>query len=120
MKLTLQGIDRDGLVCVAAEGTVTAADFHIEQKNPLEGALGPNWSTMRILLDLKAVTFIDSSAIGWLIDANKTVRSAGGALIIHSIQPKVRQIFDLLRLGKALSLADDEVAARQLAGVASK
>lgn len=113
MKMALQSIDKGGFVLVRAEGTITAVDFHTQKQNPFESVLGPAWSTTKVLLDMKPVSFIDSSAIGWLIDANKQFKAQGGKLVLHSIQPKVRQVLDLLHLGKALTMTDGETAGRQ-------
>ena len=77
MKLSLLSIDKGGFVSVGAEGTITAADFHVDQKNPFEVVLGPAWPTHRVIFDMKQVNFMDSSAIGWLIDSNKSFHGGG-------------------------------------------
>jgi anti-anti-sigma factor len=109
MKLSLVSIDPAGFVRVAADGTITAADFPPEARNPLEAILGSNWSSQRALVSWNTVSFVDSSAIGWLIETNKQFKAAGGRLVIHSIKPKVRQVLDLLRVGKAVLLAAPDV-----------
>lgn len=120
MKLSLLSIDKGGFVSVGAEGTITAADFHVDQKNPFEVVLGPAWPTHRVIFDMKQVNFMDSSAIGWLIDSNKSFHGGGGRLVIHSIQPKVKQVIDLLRLNKAFAIADNDATARTLMNGESK
>jgi stage II sporulation protein AA (anti-sigma F factor antagonist) len=64
-----------------------------------------------VLLDLRAVPFLDSSAIGWLMNTRRELERGGGLIVLHSIQPRVRQVLDLLRVGKALPLVDNEAAA---------
>ena len=40
MKLTLVSIEKDGLIRVASDGSITSEDFKAEGKNPLEDVLG--------------------------------------------------------------------------------
>jgi anti-anti-sigma factor len=117
MKLSLVRIDKGGFVAVAAEGTITTADIQgsaAKGANIFENVLGPAWANNQVLLDMSQVTFIDSSAIGWLIASNKEFKKAGGRFVPHSIQPSVRQVLDLLRIGQAVTLAKDEEAAKAL------
>jgi anti-anti-sigma factor len=115
MKLSLVSIEKDGLVRVAAEGPITAADFHTGERNPFEAVLGENWRGSRALLNMTDVTYIDSSAIGWLIGSSKSFKDGGGSLVIHSVQPGVRQILDVLKIGRIVPLVENEPAAREMA-----
>jgi len=116
MKISLGGIERDGFVKLMVDGNVTATDFSADGKNPIEGLLGPAWSTFRVLLDMGSVGYIDSSAIGWLIGTQKTFREAGGGLAVYHIQPAVKQVLDLLKVGKVVPLCENEAAARAAIG----
>jgi anti-anti-sigma factor len=114
MKLSLLSIDPGGFIRMTNEGNIISTDFTAEGKNPFEAVIGANWSTHRVLLDLGNTSFIDSAAIGWLIDSHKSFKTAGGRLVVHSLRPKVRQVLDLLKIGRVVSLADDESAAKAL------
>ncbi|MDJ1172973.1 STAS domain-containing protein [Roseofilum capinflatum] len=57
-----------------------------------------------ILIDLKEVTFIDSSGLGALVAALKTVRSAGGKLFICSINEQVRMLFELTSMDRVFEV----------------
>lgn len=116
MKITLGGIERDGFVKLIIDGNITATDFSADGKNPIEGLLGPSWTTFRVLLDIGAVTYIDSSAIGWLIGTSKAFKEGGGGLAVYKIQPTVRQVLDLLKVGKVVPLCENEHDARELIG----
>ena len=48
-----------------------------------------------ILVDLEQVTFMDSSGLGALVIALKTVRTAGGRLFLCSINDQVKMLFEL-------------------------
>ncbi len=114
MKLTLIPTEPDAPIHVRAEGSITGADLSVEGKDPLELLLGPQWKCRRVMLNLGAVTYIDSSAIGWLIDAQRSVRSGGGSFVVHSAQPNIRQILEVLKVGRVVPLAESESAARAL------
>jgi anti-anti-sigma factor len=115
MKLTLLSIEKDGIVRVATDGNITTADFEAGAKNPLEALLGETWFNTRVLLSMEKTDYIDSSAIGWLIGSQKHFKDGGGALVVHSVQPSVKQILELLKIGRVVPLAKDEAEARSLA-----
>jgi anti-anti-sigma factor len=112
--LSLVSVDKDGCVRVASRGNITAAEMTLGVRNPLEALLGENWSGNRIIFDLSRTDFIDSTAIAWLISTSKQIRAGGGAFAIHSIVPRVRQMLDLLKIGRIIPVVSDENAARQL------
>jgi anti-anti-sigma factor len=114
MKLNLVCIDRH-FVRIEAVGEITAPDLHGAAgtaADPLAGLLGADWARNKVVLNLGQVPFLDSSAIGWLITCHREFKRCGGLLVVHSIQPGVRQILDLLKVGKVLTLAKDEAGAR--------
>ena len=84
MKLNLVAIEKAGYVRLAAEGEITSRDF-LESggANPIEAILGDGWASNSILLSMERTVFIDSSAIGWLIDSPHG-KAAGGKLVLHS------------------------------------
>ena len=114
MKLTLVSIEKEGIIRAATDGNITAADFTADGKNPLETLLGLTWASTRLLLDFSKTAYIDSSAIGWLIGTSRAFRDAGGTFVIHSVQPAVRQILEVLRVGQVVPTANDEAAARKI------
>ncbi len=114
MKLTLISIEKAGFVKLAAEGEITNRDFLDAGKNPLEVVLGANWASNNISLALDKITFIDSSAIGWLIECQRRSKTAGGKLVLHSASPRVRDVFDLLKMRTVLNLVDNEPTARKV------
>lgn len=115
MKLQLVSIERDGLVKIATQGNITSADIDATGPNPLEPILGKNWHQSRVLLDMADTQYIDSSAIGWLIGSSKQLKDGGGTLVVYGIQPGVRQVLDLLKVGRVVPLVEDEEAAKQVA-----
>ena len=58
----------------------------------------------RLLIDLNAVTYIDSSGMGTLIAAMKQARAAGGDVRLCGLQDDVRAIFEMTRVVQAMSI----------------
>jgi anti-anti-sigma factor len=112
MVFRLVTIENQGIVHVASEGNLTSADLDPTGKNPLESLLGDAWKTNRVLLNLTKTAYLDSCAVGWLIGTNRAFREAGGKIVLHSLQPAVRQLLDVLKVGRAVQLVEGEAAAR--------
>ncbi len=115
MKLQLVSIERDGLVKIATSGNITAADIDPAGENPLRDVIGENWTNSRLLLDMSDTQYIDSSAIGWLISTSKKVGDGGGSIVVYDVQPAVRQVLDLLKVGRVVPIVEDEAAAKEVA-----
>ena len=118
MKLNVVSIENE-LVRVRAEGDISSQDFTADGRNPFELVLGSRWAAHQVLVDMRAVPFLDSSAIGWFMTSRREFERGGGLIVLHSIQPRVRQILDLLRVGKALPLVDDEGSALTVVAAAA-
>lgn len=116
MKILLNGIEPSGVVKLAGEGAITGSDFSADGKNPVESVLGPAWASFRVLLDMGQVSYIDSSAIGWLIGTQKAFREKGGSFAVYHVQPAVRQVLDLLKVGRVVPLCENEQTARTAVG----
>jgi anti-anti-sigma factor len=110
MKLSVVSIDRQ-LVRIDVEGDITARDFRADGRDPFETLLGSSWASHKVILNFAGVSSADSSAIGWLMTCRREFERRGGALVLHSIHPRVRQVLDMLRVGKAVPLVRDEAAA---------
>ena len=77
----------------------------IEPKGILDGTKASNFrdnidhsiknGAAIILVDLKDVTFMDSSGLGILVLSLKTVRKAGGKMFLCSINEQVKMLFEL-------------------------
>lgn len=112
MKLSMVSIEKGGVVHIAVDGQITSADVDPTQKNPFEILLGATWATNRVLLNMQNAPYVDSSAIGWMMNSHRGFRDAGGKLVMFNLQPAVRQLLDVLKLGRVLAIAGDEQDAR--------
>jgi anti-anti-sigma factor len=113
MKLTVISADA-GLTRVRSSDDITLLDFEGGAK-PLEALLGPEAYHGIVLLSLEQSLYIDSSAVGWLIQSHFRFQKAGGKLIIHSIPPMVHHCFRVLGMYDLLNLCENEAAALRLA-----
>ena len=52
----------------------------------------------RILVDLTGVSFMDSTALGVLVNAAKALRSSGGQLVLVADDPRVTRVFEITGL----------------------
>jgi anti-sigma B factor antagonist len=69
----------------------------------------------RVVVNLADTNFIDSTALGTLVQGMKRCRQHEGDLRVCALQQPVRIIFELTRLDKAFMLFDTEEAALQAA-----
>ncbi|MEB3338246.1 MAG: STAS domain-containing protein [Leptolyngbyaceae bacterium] len=66
-----------------------------------------------VLLDLKEVTFMDSSGLGALVSALKSVRSSGGKLFVCSINDQVKMLFELTSMDRVFEIYPNQDAFHQ-------
>ena len=66
----------------------------------------------QILVNLKEVNFIDSTALAALVQGMKRCRQQDGDLVLCNLQQPVWIIFELTRLDKAFAIFEDESGAR--------
>ncbi|NEQ36537.1 MAG: STAS domain-containing protein [Okeania sp. SIO3I5] len=57
-----------------------------------------------VLIDFKAVSFMDSSGLGALVLALKTVRAAGCQLVVCSINEQIKILFELTSMDRVFEI----------------
>ena len=57
-----------------------------------------------VVIDFKEVTFMDSSGLGALVLALKTVRAAGRKLVICSINEQIKMLFELTSIDRVFRI----------------
>jgi len=73
-----------------------------------------------LLLDLRALDFCDSLALGVLVSLAQYERQAGRELVVFGLRPPVRRVLEMVRLHDWFLLFDDcEPALRWLAPVSA-
>ena len=73
-------------------------DLHVAAR--IAAALGAmiEQKPQRLVVDLSAVTYIDSSGLAVLIEGMQNVEAYGGKFILAGLQDNVRPIFEIARL----------------------
>lgn len=85
--------------------------FDGSQAGSLRQAIEDRLATNKvILLDLQEVNFMDSSGLGVIVAALKTVRSAGAQLYLCSLNQQVKMLFELTSVDQVFELFSDRAA----------
>ncbi|MEH2252153.1 STAS domain-containing protein [Nostoc sp.] len=67
-----------------------------------------------VLVDFQDVTFMDSSGLGALVLAFKTLRAANTQLVLCSINEQVRILFELTNMDKVFEIFSSQDAFNQI------
>jgi anti-sigma B factor antagonist len=73
-----------------------------------------NGGAARLVLDLEAVDFLDSTGLGTIVSLLKRVRTHGGDLRLVCTEARIRRLFEITGLEKAVPLhasLDDAISA---------
>ncbi len=108
MDLGLDVSERDGYAVLTVRGEVdvyTAPKFR-EQLIELVAQ-----GKQRIVVDLDAVDFLDSTGLGVLVGGLKRLRSHDGDLLLVCNQSRIRKVFEITGLTKVFSIYDSVDAA---------
>jgi anti-sigma B factor antagonist len=60
-----------------------------------------------VILDLSAVRYMDSSAVGAIVDIKRRLERAKRSLILVGLQPRVRSVFEISKLDRFFVIAAD-------------
>jgi len=64
-----------------------------------------------LVIDFSGVSYIDSSGLATLVEYVREAKPHAGKLALHGLQPKVRMVFELVRLNELFTIAADKAAA---------
>lgn len=83
-------------------------DFYTsrELREKFQQILGKKCS--KLLIDLKKVTYIDSSGLATFVEALQRIKRTGGKLVLSGLSPAVRGVFEIAKLDSIFVLADSE------------
>jgi anti-anti-sigma factor len=62
----------------------------------------------RLVLNLAEVPYMDSSAIAVLVEAMQKLRKIGGRVCLTNLQPRVKSLLDIAKLGSIFVIAKNE------------
>ena len=110
MDLRLDGYERDGWSVLEVEGEIDLATAPRLRERLLTLV---NAGTSKVIVDLRAVAFIDSTGLGVLIGALKRLRINEGDLRLVCPERGIRKVFDITGLDQVFALHDTVDAAVQ-------
>jgi anti-sigma B factor antagonist len=65
----------------------------------------------KLVLDMSAIPYMDSSGVATLVEAMQQQRQAGGKLVLCCMQERVRSVFEISRLDMVFTIVADAEAA---------
>ncbi|MCG6962678.1 MAG: STAS domain-containing protein [Acidobacteria bacterium] len=98
--------EQRGDVTVVVAGSELNAHNAPEAKTTLRGLV--NSGRVKLIIDLSALSFIDSAGLGALLTAFKTAGAAGGQLVLCGLSQPVKSIFELTRLDRVFPIFDTQ------------
>jgi anti-anti-sigma factor len=76
--------------------------FFSEVREKVEGG------ARKVVIDLGAVTYLDSASIGCLMDVHRLLQEKGGALRLSGLQPRVETMISMTGVHKIVPLHREE------------
>ncbi|BBC25712.1 STAS domain-containing protein [Pseudanabaena sp. ABRG5-3] len=78
----------------------TAADFRRQVNDIASATSSPKY----LLVDLQEITFMDSSGLGALVSALKSIRNSNGEMVICGANDQVQMLFELTSMTKIFKI----------------
>ncbi|MCD4653465.1 STAS domain-containing protein [bacterium] len=88
--------DRDGVIILDFFGDITIGKGDVELRKEISELIFND--KKKIVLNLRKVSFIDSSGIGEIVRSFTTIQKSGGVLKLLHLEAKVRDLFTITRL----------------------
>ncbi len=100
---------KQGVLVVRVEGEL---DMHVadEFRQKVDEALETG-NIRHVILNLKGVTFVDSSGLGVILGRYKKISATGGRLLAAGVKPQVARVFELSGLLKIIRTYGSEAEA---------
>jgi anti-sigma B factor antagonist len=99
----------ENVAVVDLSGRITLGEASGRLRDAIKDLVTNN--TKDILLNLAAVSYMDSSGLGELVGAFATVSNRGGRLKLLGLQPRVHELMHITKLYSVFEIFPDEAAA---------
>ena len=97
---------RGDVTILEVEGKITIGKGDVALRDAVHQALGEG--AKKIVMNLGAVSTVDSSGVGELVSAFTTVTNRGGRLKLLNLPPKVNDILQITQLITVFEVFDNE------------
>ncbi|WP_417899944.1 anti-sigma F factor antagonist [Bacillus haimaensis] len=116
MSLTVDLEVKQNVLCIRLAGEL---DHHTaENLREQASSIIEKHNISHIILNLEQLSFMDSSGLGVILGRYKQIKSNGGEMVVCSISPPVKRLFEMSGLFKIIRLEESEENALQKLGVA--
>jgi anti-sigma B factor antagonist len=109
MSLTIETREVAHVTILDVQGRIVLGDEIGDLRTAVHGLIAQG--KKKIILNLAAVDYIDSSGVGELVGCFTTVRNAGGELKLLNLSQKVHDILNVTKLYTVFDIRDDEFTA---------
>lgn len=99
----------DGVTVVRPAGRLTLGDSNGALKNAIASLVQAG--RVRLVLNLEAVPYVDSSGLGEIASAHVTVSRTGGQLLLAAVPERVMEALKITRLTHVVASTPDERSA---------
>lgn len=98
-------VHKDGVVVIAPVG-----ELDVNTSSRLMEIIGEEIGrgTLKMLINMEAVDYVDSSALGVLVSGLKMMRNQSGKLKLCNVRGSVERIFDITRLARFFEIYASE------------
>ena len=107
-EVSLEALEVDGTYVVALAGEVDLLGAPA-LKDALQDAIAAG--ARRIVIDMTATRFIDSTTLGVILGASKRLRPQGGELVLVIDHASIRKIFEITLLDRAFQIYETRAEA---------
>ena len=107
--MQVREIEDDGLPVLLIAGEV---DLHRSPELRAVFQTHVKACTPALAVDLSAVEYIDSSGLATIVEYLRSAQDYNGRIALVGLSPRVRTIFDLVRLGEIIPIATTLAEAR--------
>lgn len=111
MALRMTNREVDGITVVQLEGRIVLGEESNALRERVKSLLAD--SKLRIVLNMKDVTFIDSAGLGTLVAAFHSAKSQGAMLKLANLGHKFQEVLQVTKLVTVFEVFDSEGAAIQ-------
>ena len=109
LSLQMEQRESEGIVILDLKGKLVlgAGDVSLRQRLQELREAGH----LNVILNLKGVTEIDTSALGTLVFCSTKFQEAGGKLVLLNLTPKHTELSNAVKLSTAFEIYEDELSA---------
>lgn len=116
MSLNIEMEIKNDVLCIRLSGELdhhSADELREQATKAIE-----EYEVRHIILNLEALSFMDSSGLGVILGRYKQIKQLHGEMVVCAISPAVQRLFDMSGLFKIVRLEPTEEFALQRLGVA--